>query len=142
MAKPQCTICSANEGALIITNLDNGETVTVCVADIPVYYLAGAAQYTEGMTVETAEAIAPLLDQLRANDPRPAKPNTSRRKKTDAVTPADAPATPVTAEYGPESIPLVDECPSCGNMTAFDDSVNLVCSACGTVIASEAASGT
>lgn len=135
MAKPVCTYCDTYEGVLLVTNLDDGETQSVCGNDLLMYSLSMAAQLSQGMTAEQCDQYGALLDAIKANDVRPAKP-AGRRRAPKAPDPAPAPQgsdgleTPALTR-----VELPKPCEECGSMTAVGDTVKLWCEKCGTVLA-------
>lgn len=135
MAKPVCTLCGQYEGALIESNLDDGETQVVCGSCLLMYALSMAAALTTGMTEEQAKAYGGLLDSIRANDPRPATASArGSRRKTPASTPPDEPQA-TTGNHATSTVALLDPCPECGSKTATGDSRKLACDGCGAVLA-------
>lgn len=135
MAKPTCTFCGEYEGVLMDTNLDDGETQVVCANDILMYVLGMAAALTSGMTREQADAYAPSLDAIYANDPRGPKPPAppKRSKRTAGVSdplPPDGPQVD-----GDGLIALLTPCPQCGGKTAVGDADKLSCADCEAVLA-------
>lgn len=142
MAMPRCTLCEENEGILMASRLDDGTTAVVCPTDLLVYSLAMAVQYTQDMTVESAESVGKLLDQLYANDPRQPKPAGKRRKSaTAAVAATEEPVASAEVSW-PVPVPLIAPCTECGSSVGEGYSDRLVCQSCGAVIATEAESGT
>ncbi len=79
MAKPACTYCGENEGALMVTNLDDGDTQIICGPDLPAYALGMAAALTDGMGPEASERYGDALDAIAAHDERTPKPKARRR---------------------------------------------------------------
>lgn len=139
------------------TNLDSGETNIICGPCLPAFSVGMAAALTVGMTLEVANELAPVLDELYANDPRgkwvaASAATKSRRGKgaqsadgaTDAPAPTDTgkdagdPASgSQTATEPPEATAVVLDppCSQCGSGAATGDRVKLVCDGCGAVIA-------
>lgn len=135
MPKPACTFCEGNEGALIISSLDDGDTQIACGACLPMVALGMAAQLTQGMTIDQAEAFAPMLDAIRDNDPRPPKPPARGGKRKAAEPPPEPTASDGSQTAATVTIDLPQPCTQCGATTATGDDVKLVCDGCGAVIA-------
>jgi hypothetical protein len=139
------------------TNLDNGDTNVVCVNELTMYALTLAAEFTRGMTLEMAEAYAPLLNAIQDNDPRwrqpslydsdtgPAEPDTP--DDTSADPPVEGgPPVPIVAILGADgrdtgmtiignTIAIPPGTCACGSETATGDDQKLTCDGCGTVLA-------
>lgn len=135
MPKPACTFCEVNEGVLMDTNLDDGETQVICGADLPAYALGMAAAMLQGMPRSQAEALSEALDAIYAADPRAPKPPAGRGGRKPKGQPApevppDGAQQPATA-----SVDLPVPCESCGGVTATGDAEKLTCDGCGAVIA-------
>jgi hypothetical protein len=73
MPAPNCTMCEINQGVLMDTNLQDGETQVICGPCLPAYAICMAAALTQDMTTEGAEVYGPALDIIYANDPRAPK---------------------------------------------------------------------
>lgn len=135
MAKPVCTYCDTYEGVLLVTNLDDGETQSVCGNDLLMYSLSMAAQLSQGMTVEQCDQFGALLDAIKANDVRPAKP-AGRKRAPKAPTADPAPQGSDGADMPALTrVDLPEACPTCGCGTALGDAVKLTCEQCGEVLA-------
>jgi len=133
--KPTCTYCGEFQGVLMVTNLDDGDTQIVCPNDILMWTLSMTAQLTTGMPADVAQAYGSLLDQIKANDPREAKPAPRRRTSKPAAAP-QAQSEPGSSEGA--SLALVDlpePCPQCGHAQGVGDETKLACAECGTVLA-------
>jgi len=133
--KPTCTYCGEFQGALMVTNLDDGDTQIVCPNDILMWTLSMTAQLTTGMPADVAEAYGSLLDQIKANDPRETKP--APRKRTPKA--ASAPAAQSVPD-GSESdslglVELPEPCPDCSSRMGRGDATSLVCVECDRVLA-------
>lgn len=135
MAKPACTFCEQNEGVLMDTNLDDGETQVVCGPCLPGYALGIAAALTQGMTPAQAAGYGELFDQIAGNDRRPPKPPAKgARGKRQRATPAEQP--PDGSEQAAAGlVRLPAPCPQCGGETATGDAEKLACDGCGLVLA-------
>lgn len=135
MAKPVCTYCDTYEGVLLVTNLDDGETQSVCGNDLLMYSLSMASQLSQGMTTEQCEQYGELLDAIKANDIRQARP--AGRRRASRATPADpAPEVPGQSEIPSLArVDLPEPCSACGCGTALGDAQKLVCEQCGEVLA-------
>lgn len=135
MPKPACTFCGENEGVLMDTNLDDGETNVVCGPDLLMYSLSMTASLTDGMTKEQAETFAELLDAIYAHDPRgpkPPAPAAGRKRKVQAA--PDLP--PDGSEAAADGVvALLSPCSQCGATTAHGDAEKLTCDGCGAVLA-------
>lgn len=135
MAKPVCTYCDTYEGVLLVTNLDDGETQSVCGNDLIMYSLSMASQLAQGMTAEQCEQYGALLDAIKAADIRPARP--AGRKRAPRTPSGD----PVLAVPDGSEMPALDRvdlpepCSQCGSTTALGDAAKLVCEGCGNLLA-------
>lgn len=135
MSKPVCTYCDTYEGVLLVTNLDDGETQSVCGNDLLMYSLSMASQLSQGMTVEQCDQFGALLDAIKASDIRPAKP-AGRRRAPKAPDPEPAMQVPGRAELPSLTrIDVPEQCGDCGSTTALGDAEKLVCEGCGNVLA-------
>ena len=107
MAAPTCTMCEENQGVLMDTNLQDGETQVICGPCLPGYVLGMATVLTAGMSVQESEAYGPMLDAIAANDQRPAKPPaTNARVRSPKSRQPEYSATAPPAETGSdESLP-------------------------------------
>lgn len=135
MAKPACTFCEQNEGILMATTLDDGDTQIVCGGCMPAYAIGVATAIIRGMSKQEAGPYADALDALHAADPRgprqpPPKAGRKPRSKPAAEPPSDAPQS-----HAGESVALPEPCQVCGSVTATGDAEKLTCDGCGTVIA-------
>lgn len=135
MAKPVCTYCDENQGVLLVTNLDDGETQVVCGGDLVMWSLSMASQLTQGMTLEQSWEHAEALDMLKANDVRPVKaaPRSKPRKSAPEQVPPSAPQAPEAVPPGRVTLP--EPCELCGSLTAIGDADKLTCEGCDTVLA-------
>lgn len=141
MATPRCTFCEENEGILMASRLDDGTTAVVCPADLLVYALAMSVQYTQGMTVESAESVGELLDQLYANDPRQPKAAGRRRKQPDSVAIATGASGPTVSMPEDNVVTLPSPCAHCGSTEGRGRGARLICGQCGSLIATEDETG-
>lgn len=133
--KPACTFCEGNEGALIISSLDDGDTQIACGVCLPMVALGMAAQLTQGMTIDQANAYAEMLDQIHANDPRPPKPPARGGKRKQAAADPEPPPPDGSETAATVTIELPQPCTQCGATTATGDADKLVCDGCGAVLA-------
>lgn len=135
MAKPVCTFCEQWEGVLMDTNLETGDTQVICGSDLLMYALSMTAALTAGMTTADADTYADLLDQIRANDPRPPKPPAKGgRKPKPATEPGDL-AYDHVVDDNLTRLDMPKPCTQCGGTTATGDKEKLTCDGCGAVIA-------
>jgi hypothetical protein len=157
MANLTCSLCEQEQGLLMDTNLQDGDTTIVGPACMAGYALTMAASLTEGMPPEAGEAYGELLDRIAANDPRPPKDAPRKRRGPLSKTLADDSQEPVpdspdihadgpAASAGTEAPPpvpsdvpvavtLPEPCPDCGATEGTGDDAKVVCNGCGKVIA-------
>src|SRR5712691_8952762 len=74
MAKPACTVCGQNEGMLMVTSLDDGDTQVICGPDLPGFALGMAAGLTEGMEPDEASRYGDAFYAIAAHSPMSDEP--------------------------------------------------------------------
>jgi hypothetical protein len=136
VAKPTCTFCDAEDGLLMDTNLNDGETQVVGPNCLLGYILGMAAAMIGGMSEDEAKTHAEVLDTIYSLDRKPPKPPArggGRKPKTTVQPeiPLDEPQSDATA-----TVELPDPCSQCGSKTATGDAEKLTCDGCGAVLAS------
>ena len=152
-----CTLCEAENGVLMDTNLDSGDTTIVGPACLPGFALSLAGAVTQGMPAEAGDAYGALFDAIAANDPRPparaAKAPVKPRGKTAAsqvseplpdgpdsaagapLIGVDADATADPAAPPLVSVLLLEPCGECGSTEGIGETDKVVCAVCGALIA-------
>lgn len=123
---------------MLQTNLDTGDTVTVCALDYGTHVLGVALAFIQGMDDATRTAYADVLTQIADAagllPPKPPKPPRPRGKQAAQL------AEPIDAPQEALSMPVALDppCPECGGTQGTGDSEKLTCDGCGHVIATTA----
>lgn len=133
--KPPCDYCETTEGFMLQTNLDTGDTVTVCANDYGTHVLGVALAFIQGMDDATRNAYAQILDEIATElvvpPPTPPKPPRTKSKAKGALAePVDAPPEALSMP-----VALDPPCAECGGTQGTGDSEKLLCDSCGAVIA-------
>jgi hypothetical protein len=108
MAIPRCTFCEDENGVLMVTMLNDGDTAIVGPACLAGYALGLADTATQGLPPEAAGVFDGLFDALRANDPRPAVGAAGRPGRVKAASAAAGSAGGPVSDAEGVSGPLSD----------------------------------
>lgn len=97
MAIPNCTLCNGEQGLMLTTTLNDGDTIVIGGQCLASYVLAMAGSVTAGMSPEDCIEYGELFDAIAANDKRPKKNSAptaaSGAKRTKSAQSADAATT-------------------------------------------------
>lgn len=135
MANPACTFCEQYEGVLIATNLDDGDTQTLCGGCLPGWAIGMAAGLIGSMTPEQAAEHYDAIDQVYAADPRKPPPPAAPKGRKPRTRPQSEPPPDGPDSDAATAVQLPEPCDICGSLTATGDAVKLTCDGCGKVLA-------